>query len=84
MGEQIKFLLEEGQIPKFWYNIQADLPTPLPPVLHPGTGQAIGPSDLEPLFPMALIEQEICTERYIEIPKPVRDIYRYWRPSPCF
>jgi tryptophan synthase beta chain len=84
MGEQLKFLLDEEQIPKSWYNIQADLPTPLPPVLHPGTSRAIGPSDLEPLFPMALIEQEVSTERYIEIPKPVRDIYRYWRPSPLF
>ena len=58
------------------------LPKPLPPVLHPGTKQPIGPADLEPLFPMALILQEVSTEREIEIPEPVRDIYRMWRPSP--
>lgn len=82
MSDQIKFLLDEDQIPKSWYNIQADLPEPAPPVLHPGTQEPIGPADLEPLFPMALIEQEVSTERYIDIPEPVRDIYRRWRPSP--
>ena len=60
----------------------ADLPKPLPPVLHPGTKQPIGPADLEPLFPMELIMQEVSAERYIDIPEPVRDIYRMWRPSP--
>ncbi len=84
MSEQIKYQLEEEQIPKSWYNIQADLPEPLPPVLHPGTQQPIGPADLEPLFPMALIEQEVSTERYIDIPEPIRDIYRRWRPSPLY
>ena len=84
MSEQIKYLLDEDQIPKSWYNIQADLPEPAPPVLHPGTHQPIGPADLEPLFPMALIEQEVSTERYIEIPEAIRDIYRRWRPSPLY
>ncbi len=84
MSEQIKYLLNEDQIPKAWYNLQADLPKPLPPVLHPGTGQPIGPDDLAPLFPMQLIQQEVSTEREIEIPDPVRDIYRQWRPCPLF
>lgn len=71
-------------MPRYWYNIQADLPLPLPPVLHPGTMQPIGPSDLAPLFPMDLIAQEVSTEREIEIPEPVREIYRLWRPSPLY
>jgi tryptophan synthase beta chain len=79
---QIKYVLDETQIPKFWYNLNADFPAPLPPVLHPGTKQPIGPSDLAPLFPMALIMQEVSAEREIEIPEPIRDIYRLWRPSP--
>jgi len=82
VSDQVKFVLDETQIPKHWYNIAADLPQPLPPVLHPGTKQPVGPADLEPLFPMALILQEVATEREIEIPEPVRDIYRMWRPSP--
>jgi len=84
MTESVKYLLDEEQIPKSWYNIAADLPEPAPPVLHPGTGQPIGPDDLAPLFPMALIGQEVSTEREIEIPTPVRDIYRQWRPSPLY
>jgi tryptophan synthase beta chain len=84
MSDTIKYLLEEDRIPKTWYNIQADLPKPLAPVLHPGTKQPIGPDDLAPLFPMALIQQEVSTEREIEIPDPVRDIYKQWRPSPLF
>jgi tryptophan synthase beta chain len=79
-----KFLLSEDQIPKAWYNIAADLPIPPAPVLHPGTGQPIGPADLAPLFPMALIGQEVSTEREIEIPEPVREAYRLYRPSPLF
>jgi tryptophan synthase beta chain len=79
-----KFLLSESQIPKAWYNIAADLPIPPAPVLHPGTGQPIGPADLAPLFPMALIGQEVSTEREIEIPEPVREAYRLYRPSPLF
>lgn len=84
MSEQTKFLLDESHIPRHWYNIQADLPEPMPPVLHPGTGQPVGPDDLAPLFPMALIEQEVSTEREIEIPEPVREIYQLWRPAPLY
>ncbi len=79
-----KILLGENDIPKSWYNIAADLPVPMAPVLHPGTKQPIGPADLAPLFPMALIMQEVSTERHIEIPEPVRDIYRLWRPTPLY
>lgn len=82
MGDQVKFVLDEKDIPKAWYNLAADLPKPLPPVLHPGTKQPIGPADLEPLFPMALILQEVSAERTIDIPEPIRDVYRMWRPSP--
>jgi tryptophan synthase beta chain len=84
MGESVKYQLGEERIPRAWYNIAADLPTPPPPVLHPGTGQPIGPADLAPLFPMALIGQEVSVERDIEIPDPVRDIYRMWRPTPLY
>ena len=84
MSDTIKYLLDEEDIPKFWYNIAADLPEPLPPVLHPGTQQAIGPDDLAPLFPMAVIQQEVSQERDIEIPEPVRQILRQWRPSPLY
>lgn len=84
MSMQTKYLLGESQMPRFWYNIQADLPQALPPVLHPGTMQPVGPDDLAPLFPMALIEQEVSVEREIEIPEPVQDIYRLWRPAPLF
>ncbi len=79
-----KFLHSEDQIPKAWYNIAADLPIPPAGVYHPGTGQPIGPADLAPLFPMALIGQEVSAEREIEIPEPVRDAYRLYRPSPLF
>ena len=82
MSSQVKFVLDETQIPKTWYNLAADLPKPLPPVLHPGTKQPVGPSDLEPLFPMALILQEVSAERTIDIPEPIRDVYRMWRPTP--
>ena len=84
MTESVKYLLDESRMPKSWYNLIADLPAPPPPVLHPGTLQPIGPDDLAPLFPMALIMQEVSTEREIEIPEPVRDIYRQWRPSPLY
>lgn len=80
--DTVKYLLPEDRIPSVWYNIQADLPTPAPPVLHPGTGQPISPDDLAPLFPMALIMQEVSTERAIEIPEEVQAIYRQWRPTP--
>jgi len=82
VSEQIKYILDETHIPKSWYNLIADLPKPLPPVLHPGTKQPVGPGDLEPLFPMELILQEVSAERTIDIPEPVRDVYRMWRPSP--
>ncbi|MGA8004827.1 MAG: TrpB-like pyridoxal phosphate-dependent enzyme [Burkholderiales bacterium] len=84
MSDSVKYLLDESRIPKHWYNIMADLPSPPPAVLHPGTKQPVGPDDLAPLFPMALIAQEVSAEREIEIPGPVRDIYRQWRPSPLF
>ena len=84
MSDQVKYLLDEIQIPRDWYNIVADLPRPPDPVLHPGTLKPVGPQDLEPLFPMALIQQEVATERTIEIPEPVRDVYRQWRPSPLY
>ena len=84
MPDSIKYMLDESRIPKIWYNLAADLPKPLPPVLHPGTQQPLGPADLAPLFPMALIMQEVSTEREIEIPEPVRDVYRQWRPSPLY
>ena len=82
MSDQVKFVLDETQIPKSWYNLTADLPKPLPPVLHPGTKQPVGPADLEPLFPMELILQEVTADRYVDIPEPIRDVYRMWRPSP--
>ncbi len=82
MAERTRFLLSEDDIPRAYYNILADLPFELPPVLHPATGQPVGPDDLAPLFPMALILQEVSRERYIEIPEPVREIYRLYRPTP--
>lgn len=84
MTDTIKYLLEENKMPKFWYNIAADLPKPLSPPLHPGTKNPIGPDDLAPLFPMSLIMQEVSQEREIEIPEPVREIYKQWRPSPLY
>jgi tryptophan synthase beta chain len=84
MHETVKYVLDESRIPKAWYNIQADLPKPAPPVLHPGTHKPVGPDDLAPLFPMALILQEVSAEREIEIPGPVRDVYRQWRPTPLY
>jgi tryptophan synthase beta chain len=80
--ESKKIFLNESEMPRHWYNIQADLPEPLPPVIHPGTKEPIGPDDLAPLFPMALIAQEVSQERYIEIPDEILDIYKIWRPSP--
>jgi len=77
-----KYILNESDIPKFYYNILADLPEPLPPVLHPGTKQPIGPDDLAALFPMELILQEVSSERFIEIPEEVRNAYKIWRPTP--
>ena len=73
MVERTRYMLDEDKIPRAWYNISADLPVPQAPPLHPGTHQPLGPADLAPLFPMALIMQEVSTEREIEIPEPVRD-----------
>jgi tryptophan synthase beta chain len=82
MSTQYKFILEEAKLPKFWYNINADMPVPPQPVLHPGTMEPVTPDFLSVLFPMSLIMQEVSTERWIEIPEPVREIYKLWRPSP--
>ena len=84
MDSQVKYILQESEMPRHWYNVAADLPAPMPPPLHPGTGQPVGPDDLAPLFPGALIAQEVSTERHIEIPREVLDIYRLWRPTPLF
>src|ERR1700736_4450968 len=77
-----RIVLEEREMPTRWYNIQGDLPFPGSPPLHPGTRQPIGPQDLAPLFPMELIKQEVSQERYIDIPQPIQDALRLWRPTP--
>jgi tryptophan synthase beta chain len=82
MSAQHKFLLDESKLPKAWYNINADMPVPPQPVLHPGTREPVTPDFLGVLFPMSLILQEISPERWIEIPEPVREIYKLWRPTP--
>lgn len=79
-----KIILREKEIPTHWYNIQADMPNPILPPLHPGTKQPVGPEDLAPIFPMELIKQEVTQERLVEIPEEVRDIYKIWRPTPLF
>ncbi|HKN96177.1 MAG TPA: TrpB-like pyridoxal phosphate-dependent enzyme [Pseudonocardiaceae bacterium] len=84
MADQTKYLLAESDLPTQWYNVIPDLPAPPPPPLHPGTGQPVGPDDLAPLFPMALIGQEVTTDSYVDIPGEVLDVYRLWRPSPLF
>ncbi len=85
MGDQrTKILLDESEQPTQWYNVIPDLPSPPPPPLHPGTREPVGPDDLAPLFPMALIEQEVTTASYVDIPGGVLDVYRLWRPSPLF
>jgi tryptophan synthase beta chain len=81
---QTRFLLDESQLPRRWYNIRADMPTAPQPVLHPGTGQPVGPDDLAPLFPMELILQEVSEEPEVAIPEEVLDIYRLWRPTPLY
>ena len=83
-GERTKYVLDESDMPTAWYNIQAELTAPLPAVLHPGTGQPIGPADLAPLFPMEIIKQEVSQERWIDIPEEVQAIYRLWRPTPLY
>ena len=82
MSDITKYVLHEEKMPSTWYNIVPDLPKPLPPIINPGTGQPVGPDDLAPLFPMALIAQEVSEDREIEIPEPVRQVYRLWRPTP--
>jgi tryptophan synthase beta chain len=77
-----RFDLPQTQMPAAWYNVQPDLPRPLPPVLHPGTHQPIGPADLAPLFPMELIKQEVSQDRYVDIPEDVQEMYKLWRPTP--
>src|SRR5215470_10755421 len=84
MTDRTKFILAESDMPTTWYNIVPDLPAPPPPPLHPGTGQPVGPDDLAPLFPQALIMQEVTGERYVDIPGEVLDVYKLWRPSPLF
>jgi tryptophan synthase beta chain len=79
-----KYILTEQEMPRQWYNIMADMPTPMEPPLHPGTGQPCGPQDLAPIFPMNLIEQEVSTQRWIDIPEEVLDKYAIWRPSPLY
>ena len=78
----VKIFLNESEMPRHWYNLQADLPEPMPPIIHPGTHQPIVPDDLAPLFPAGLIAQELSQERYVEIPDEILDIYKIWRPSP--
>ncbi|WP_103352031.1 TrpB-like pyridoxal phosphate-dependent enzyme [Amycolatopsis sp. CA-128772] len=84
MAEQTKYVLDEADLPTQWYNVVPDLPEPPPPPLHPGTREPLGPDDLAPLFPQALIAQEVTTDRYVDIPEEVREVYRLWRPSPLF
>src|SRR5207302_3235620 len=77
-----RIVLDEKEMPTRWYNIQADLPFPGSPPLHPATRQPVGPQDLAPLFPMELIKQEVSQERYIDIPQPIQEALRLWRPTP--
>ncbi len=84
MSEQTKYILPESELPKAWYNINADMPVPPEPVLHPGTMEPVTPDFLNVLFPMGLIMQEVSTDRWIEIPEPVREVYKLWRPTPMF
>ncbi|MGF1612888.1 MAG: TrpB-like pyridoxal phosphate-dependent enzyme [Gammaproteobacteria bacterium] len=84
MTDSVKFMLAEADLPRAWYNIAADLPIPLPAVLNPQTQRAASPEDLAPIFPWAIIEQEMSTVRDIPIPEPVREVYRQWRPAPLF
>ena len=80
----IKTVLQENDLPEYYYNILADLKNPLPPVLNPGTKEPVGPDDLSPLFPMELIGQEVSSDRHIVIPEEVRDVYRLYRPTPLY
>jgi tryptophan synthase beta chain len=82
--ETKKIFLPESELPRQWYNVMADMPTPMEPPLHPGTGQPAGPDDLAPIFPMPLIEQEVSQERFIDIPEEVLEKYLLWRPTPLY
>lgn len=84
MAEITKIFLDERDMPRQWYNIMADMPGQIAPPLHPGTKQPLKPQDLAAIFPMNLIEQEMSTQRWIDIPEPVLDVYRLWRPSPLY
>ncbi len=84
MDGRVKIILDEKYIPERWYNILPDMPEPLPPVINPNTGKPATADDLRPIFPMALIEQEMSPERYIEIPEEVREVYKLWRPTPLY
>ncbi len=84
MTDRTKIILDESEIPRRWYNVAPDLPAPMPPPLHPGTKQPVGPEDLAPLFPMELIRQEVTADPYVDIPEAVLDVYRLWRPTPLF
>jgi len=84
MSDRRTFQLDESRLPKAWYNINADMPVPPQPVLHPQTLQPVTPDFLSVLFPMEIIKQEVSAERWIEIPEPVREIYRLWRPTPMY
>jgi len=79
-----KIFLPESELPRQWYNIMADMPTPMEPPLHPGTGKPVGPDDLSPIFPMPLIEQEVTSQRFIDIPEEVIEKYLIWRPTPLY
>ncbi|HUU40361.1 MAG TPA: hypothetical protein VMW42_05430, partial [Desulfatiglandales bacterium] len=79
-----KITLPESELPRQWYNILADMPTPLEPPINPGTGEPIGPEALSAIFPMALIEQEVSQQRFIDIPDEVIEKYLMWRPTPLY
>jgi tryptophan synthase beta chain len=81
---RVKFVLDEAEIPTHWVNLMADLPGEAPPPLHPGTKEPAGPDDLTPIFPMGLIMQEVSPDPEIEIPEPVREVYKLWRPTPLY
>ncbi|MGH3059467.1 MAG: TrpB-like pyridoxal phosphate-dependent enzyme, partial [Gaiellaceae bacterium] len=81
---ETKITLPESAIPAGWYNIAADMPNRPQPVLHPGTGEPVGPDDLAPLFPMDLILQEVSQDPEVPIPDTIRDAYRLWRPTPVY
>lgn len=84
MPDRNRYLLEEARMPGHWYNIAADLPQSMAPPLHPATGKPVCADDLAPLFPQAIIAQEMSQERWIDIPEPVREVFRMWRPAPLY